>query len=44
MKRIKDRKRAVHKALTDLINAIPCWPLSYSEFIKIVNETYAKFH
>ena len=44
MKRTEDRKRAVHKALTDLIDAIPCWPLSYSKFVKIVNETYVKFH
>lgn len=44
MKRTEDRKRAVRKALTDLINAIPCWPLSYYEFVKIVKEIDARFH
>ena len=44
MKRTEDRKRAVHKALNDLIDAIPCWPLKYSEFVKIVNEIDDRFH
>jgi hypothetical protein len=44
MKRTEDRKRAVHKALTDLIDAIPCWPLDYLEFVKIVNEIDDRFH
>ena len=44
MKRTEDRKRAVHKALTSLIVAIPCWPLDYQEFVKIVNRIDDKFH
>ena len=44
MKRTENRKRAVHKALNDLIDAIPCWPLSYSDFIKIVNDIDDRFH
>jgi hypothetical protein len=44
MKRRDIRREAVHKALTDLIDAIPCWPLDYQEFVNIVNEIDDKFH
>jgi hypothetical protein len=44
MKRTEDRKRAVHKALTDLIDAIPCWPLKWDEFLMIVKGIDAGFH
>lgn len=44
MKKRDIKREAAHKALNDLIDAIPCWPLDYLEFVKIVNEIDDRFH
>ena len=44
MKRTEDRKRAVHKALSTLLDSISCWPIKWKDFENLVKEIDDKFY